>query len=98
MSDSDDHIVTHVAPRETEIVPLELPVDALATLREIAGERDMSLEALLRFYIGQGVRQDISRRYGERLLRNAERVLARHIESEHERSEILREIREVKAA
>jgi hypothetical protein len=98
MTDSDDYVVTRVAPRETEIVPLEVPVDALATLRQVAEERDMSLEALLRFYIGQGVRQDISRRYGEHILKNAERALARRFDSAEERAAILREIRGSEAA
>ncbi|HEX8904924.1 MAG TPA: hypothetical protein VF771_08805 [Longimicrobiaceae bacterium] len=58
----------------------------------------MSLEALIRFYVGHGLRQDLARLYSERLLDIAERVLARHISSEDERSAILREIRGEAAA
>ena len=58
----------------------------------------VGVEALLRFYIGQGLRQDVSRRYADRLIKNTERVLAEHIESEDERTEMLREIRGVRAA
>ena len=39
------------------------PVKALASIREVAAERDMSPEALMKLYIGQGLRQDIARRF-----------------------------------
>jgi len=58
----------------------------------------MSLEALLRFYIGQGLRQDTARLFSERIFERIERVLMRHMASEDERSAILREIRSEAAA
>lgn len=44
--------------RNSETVSLTIPVDTLASLKQIAASRDMSLEALLKFYIGQGLRQN----------------------------------------
>jgi len=35
-------------------------VDALASLKKVAAMRDMSYQALLKFYIGQGLRQGLS--------------------------------------
>jgi len=53
----------------------------------------MSPEALMKLYIGHGLRQDTARLFSERIFDMTERVLARHIPSEAERSAILREIR-----
>jgi len=47
-------------PRETNNVSLELSADTIDLLRKKAEEREMPLEALLKFYIGQGMRQDLS--------------------------------------
>lgn len=69
-----------------------MPVDAIDTLRRIAAVRDMSVEALIRFYVGHGLRQDAAQLYSERVIETTERVLERHIESADERTAILREI------
>ena len=44
-------------PRVAETVTISIPVDTLDSLRKEASERDMSVEALVKFYIGQGLRQ-----------------------------------------
>ena len=98
MSDSDEITILRVHPRPTTIVELPIPTDTLAVLREFAEERDMSLEGLLRFYIGNGLRQDKVRRFSQRPLETIERVLARHIPSAAERAAILQEIRGEQAA
>ncbi|HEX6750501.1 MAG TPA: hypothetical protein VF092_24645 [Longimicrobium sp.] len=98
MSNPDDITVLRVHPRPAESVSLSIPNDALAKLKDVAETRDMSPEALMKFYIGQGLRQDLARLYSERILDTTERVLARHIPSEDERSAILREIRGEAAA
>lgn len=98
MSNSDEITLRRLHSRETETVPLAIPVDTLVTIRDVAETRDMSPEALMRFYIGQGLRQDTARLFSERILDMAERVLAKHIPSESERSAILREIRGAAAA
>jgi hypothetical protein len=65
--DSPDEITDLVfRPRPSEDVVLSIPVDALASIREIAAERDMSAEALLKFYIGQILRRDIAQRFAAR--------------------------------
>jgi hypothetical protein len=45
-------------PRPSETVTLSVPLDALEQIRERAAARDISLEALIKLYIGQGLRQD----------------------------------------
>lgn len=39
-------------------VSLRIPTDTMDTVRRIAATRDMTPEALLKLYIGQGLRQD----------------------------------------
>lgn len=82
-----------VHPRPKEAVTLEMPKDAVESLKKVAASRDMSLEALLRLYIGHGLRQDMSKLFADRVLETTAHVLARHIHSEDEISSIIREIR-----
>jgi len=83
-------------PRSVEMVSLEIPKDALESLKRVAAIRDMSYQALLKFYIGQGLRQDLSRLFADRVLDTAAEVLAKHIQSQEEVSTIMREIREAR--
>jgi predicted DNA binding CopG/RHH family protein len=50
----------HFRLREVESVSIKIPKDSLESLKEVAGNRDMSYQALLKLYIGQGLRQDLS--------------------------------------
>ncbi len=81
-----------IRPREAEEVSLKIPKDTLASLDRIAAHRDMSRDALVKLYVGQGLRQDLSKQYAERVLATAATVLARHLESREEASAILQEI------
>ena len=98
MNRPDEPATLRLAPRPSESVRLSIPVDTLETVRRVAETRDMSPEALLKFYIGQGLRQDASRLFSERILETTAEVLARHIPSDEERSAIMREIRGSAAA
>jgi pyrroline-5-carboxylate reductase len=53
----------------------------------------MSVEALIRFYVGQGLREELSRLFYDRVLTNAAEVLARHNHSPEEIEAILSELR-----
>ena len=80
--------------RPTESISISIPTDTLDSLQKVADCRDMPLEALLKFYIGSGLRQDLSKLFSEHLLDSTAQVLARHIQSEAEISNIIREIKE----
>lgn len=82
--------------RATEKVALEIPKDALDSIRKVAGIRDMSVQALLKFYIGQGLRQDLSKLFTDRVLDKTAEILARYIQSPEEVSTIMREIQEAR--
>ena len=49
--------------QKLEVVSLNIPTDTLA---EVANNEDMSIEVLLKLYIGQGLKQDISKLFNER--------------------------------
>ena len=94
MKKSEPENPLRLRPRETESVMLDIPKDTLAALKKIAAKRDMSYPALLKFYIGQGLRQDITQGFGDQVLDTTAHVLARHFQSEEEVASILREIRQ----
>ncbi|MEA5550647.1 hypothetical protein VB713_06595 [Anabaena cylindrica UHCC 0172] len=65
---NNEEIKLQLRPRVTEVVSIKIPIDTLASLEEIAANKDMSMEALLKFYIGQDLREDIAKLFNERLL------------------------------
>jgi hypothetical protein len=93
MNKDNENLTLNLRLRPTETVSLKIPVDTLQSLQKIADSRDMSLEALLKFYIGQGLRQDLTKHFSTRILETTAQVLAKHIESESEIAAILQEIR-----
>lgn len=92
MNKPDEELQLHLKPRTTETVSINIPTDTLASLKKVAASRDMTVEALLKFYIGQNLRQDLAKIFSERVLESTAQVLARHIQSEDEVLSILREI------
>ncbi|MDI6792549.1 MAG: hypothetical protein QME81_06750 [bacterium] len=80
-------------PREVEAVSIEIPKDTLNSLKKVAVSRDMSYQALLKLYIGQGLRQDSAKLFTEHVMETTTQVLTRHIPSEEEVSKIIHEIR-----
>lgn len=68
---------------------IEIPQDTLKSLQEVAQIQDMSLSALLKFYIGQGLRQDLAKMKCDRVIEKTAQVLSRHIDSEDEISTII---------
>ncbi len=64
-----------VRSRNSKPVTLHIPTDTLASLEKIATGRDMSVEALLKLYIGQSMRQDLTKLSADRVLEKTEQVL-----------------------
>ncbi|MFB2893906.1 hypothetical protein ACE1CI_13430 [Aerosakkonemataceae cyanobacterium BLCC-F50] len=92
MNNHEEEVNLQLRPRPTETVFLEIPQDTLKSLQEVAQIRDMSLSALLKFYVGQGLRQDLARMFGDRIIEKTAQVLSRHIDSEEKISTIIQEI------
>jgi hypothetical protein len=93
MNSFEDDITLTIRPRPTENVSVKIPIDTLQSLNKIAQSKDMSLEALIKYYVGQGLRQDISKIFAEQLMNKTAEVLARYINSEEEICQILEEIK-----
>ena len=60
MNEAKDNSPLHIRPRPVEPVTIQIPKDALESLKKVAHSRDMSVDALLKFYIGQALRQDVA--------------------------------------
>ncbi len=58
-------------PRASSSLTIQIPDDVLASLQKIADSREMSVESLIKFYVGQGLRQDSLEQFGERTLEKA---------------------------
>ena len=92
MNKPEDELELILHPRPPEVVSIQIPVDVLESLKQVAARRDMSYEALMKFYLGQGLRQDLSWLFADRVFEKTAQVLAQHIQSEEEVSIILQEI------
>ena len=97
MKQPENEYELRLRPRPSKTVSVEVPEDTVESLRKVAAGKDMSLQALIRFYLGQGLRTDLSRIYGDHLLDRTAQVLTRHLHSKEEVSAILREIEAVDA-
>ena len=62
----EEDIKLQIKPRATEAILLQIPVDAMRSLEEVAASRDMSIDALLKFYIGNGLREDKAKLFSDR--------------------------------
>jgi hypothetical protein len=90
---TEEGFVLRLRPRPSKPVTIHIPADTLASLEKIAANRDMSVEALLKLYIGQSMRQDLAKLSADRVLEKTEQVLKQHIRSKETVSAILKEIR-----
>jgi len=93
MKKPDEELELHLHPRAVEVVSIKIPTDTLEALKKVAHSRDMSYQALLKLYIGQGLRQDMAKLYAEQVLETTAQVLTRHIPSAEQVAAIMREIR-----
>lgn len=92
MKRAEESSTLTLSPRESTEVTIKVPRDTLDALGKVAASRDTSIEALLRFYVGQGLRQDTAKHFSDHVLETTAQVLSRHIRSEEERLTILHEI------
>lgn len=79
--------------RASESVSIPIPLDTIRSLERVASSRDMPVDALLKFYIGQCLRQDLDRLFGEEVLAATAGVLKKHLASEEEVAAIVESIR-----
>ena len=68
MNKPETEFKLHLRPRAAEIVSIKIPTDTLQSLKKVAASRDMSVEALLKLYIGQSLRQELAQLFSNSLL------------------------------
>lgn len=69
-------------PRAQTRVELTIPTEVYTTLSRLAAAREMDVEALIKLYVGNGIRQALSAQFAERILTSTAHVLARHMPPE----------------
>ncbi len=89
----EEEVEIKIRPRPSEVVSVKIPSDTRAALGKVAASRDMSEQALIRFYIGQGLRQDLAKLFSDHVLETTAEVLSRHLQSEEQVSAIIEEIK-----
>ena len=89
---SDESLTLNVRPRESETVSIDIPKDTFLSLEQIAERKDMSLAALLRFYIDKGLRQDRSQSFADHVIDSTAKALEKRNYPPNEVAEILQEI------
>ncbi|PSN11709.1 hypothetical protein C7293_23190 [filamentous cyanobacterium CCT1] len=94
MSSPDETFELKVNVRPSEAVTIKIPIDTLADLRAIAGKKDMSLEGLIKFYVGQGLRTDLTQLRADQTLNASQQVLSEHLKSGEAATRIVNEIRQ----
>lgn len=90
---TEEGFALRLRPRQSQPITVHIPTDTLAVLKKIASGRDMSVEALLKLYIGKSMQQELAKLSADRVLEKTEQVLKQHIRSEETVSTILKEIR-----
>ena len=68
MKNSDEQGPLRFVPRPSAVVELSIPLDTLEMIRRVAEAREMSPEALLKFYIGPALRRDDERLFPDQPL------------------------------
>ena len=65
MNKPKEKLALKLKTRPSEKVSISIPKDTLKSLEHIAKSKEMSLEALLKFYIGQGLRQELTKQFSD---------------------------------
>ncbi len=76
MNNPNEEFVLKLRPRPQEKLSLDIPTETLVELKKVANSKDMSVEALVKFYIGQALRQDLTNLFSHRVLEVTAQVLS----------------------
>jgi hypothetical protein len=93
MNNPNEDFTLKIKPRSSEIVSIKIPLDTFENLEIIAQNRNMSVESLIKFYIGKNLREDISQEFSAKLFNSTLKVLSKYISSESQREKIMNEIK-----
>ena len=82
-----------IRARPSRMVSIRIPQDTLDALKKVAGHKDMAYQALIKFYVGQGLRADLAALHSQRVIDTTSQILRRHLKSSRKVFTIVEEIR-----
>lgn len=86
-----------IRPRPSRMVSIRIPQDTLEALKKVASHKDMAYQALIKFYLGQGLRADLASLHSQRVIDAASEILRRHVKSPGKVFTIVEQIRKATA-
>ena len=87
-----EELTARAYPRKAETLSVLVPENVMKSLKKIADRRGTSVDALVRLYLGQCLRKDLSELFKNTVLERTEEVLNQRLDSDQV-SEIMQEIR-----
>jgi hypothetical protein len=88
-----EELTARAYPRKAETLSVLVPENVMKSLKEIADRRGTTIDALVRLYIGQCLRKDLSDLFKNTVLERTEEILRQHLSSEEEIIGIMQKIR-----
>ena len=82
-----------IRSRPSRMVSIRIPEDTLDALKKVSDHKDMGYQALIKYYVGQGLRADLATLHSQRVIDSTAQILHRHLKSPRQVSAIVEEIR-----
>ncbi len=95
---SPESFKPYVHQEELTDITLQVPEKAMRSLRRVAERRELPIEAVMKFYISRGLREDLADLFAGDVIEKTEQVLSKHLKSKKEVSDIIHEIKNDLAA
>jgi len=76
------------------MVSIRIPLDTLEQLKQVAADRDLGYQSLLKLYIGEGLRRDIKELQKNTLLDQTENLLRKHLDDDKKLKTILKQLKQ----
>ena len=79
------------------MVSLRIPLDTLEQLKEVAASKDLGYQSLLKLYMGEGLRKDLSALKTHSLMNETESLLRKHLRNDRKLHTIMSKLRKAAA-
>ncbi len=79
--------------RPSKMVSIRVPKDTLEQLKLIAAQKELGYQSLLKLYIGEGLRRDLTEMSRDHLIAKTLSVLRKHIPDEKKVAKIERNLK-----
>ena len=82
-----------IKERPSKMVSLRIPLDTLEQLKVVAASKELGYQSLLKLYIGEGLRKDITTMKANTLINKTENLLRKHLDDDRKLHTILKKLR-----